>query len=65
VLFDKNNNISIIKDLPVKLPETDNIKVSGDGRSPLANITDWLNVNINGENFVRDTNTMPQSAGSS
>ena len=31
-------------ELPLLLPETDNIKPSGTGESPLANIEEWLNV---------------------
>lgn len=30
--------------LPLRLPKTDNIKPSGTGESPLANVTDWVNV---------------------
>ncbi|RPF57672.1 leucine--tRNA ligase [Abyssicoccus albus] len=53
-------------ELPVLLPETDDIKPSGTGESPLANITDWLEVTDpkTGMNGRRETNTMPQWAGS-
>lgn len=53
-------------ELPLLLPETDNIKPSGTGESPLANITEWLNVvdPETGKKGVRETNTMPQWAGS-
>lgn len=60
IVFDKAGKPHLIKQLPVKLPETKNIKPSKDGRSPLANLTDWLKV----DDMVRDTNTMPQWAGS-
>ena len=50
--------------LPLELPATDNYKPSGDGESPLAHCTDWLNVEIDGLKGVRETNTMPQWAGS-
>jgi leucyl-tRNA synthetase len=55
------------KDLPVKLPEVDSYEPSGTGESPLANIHDWMNVKCpkcNGS-AKRETNTMPNWAGSS
>ena len=52
--------------LPLRLPKTDDIKPSGTGESPLANLTDWVNVvDENGRKGRRETNTMPQWAGSS
>ena len=51
-------------DLPLELPVTENYKPSGDGESPLANCTEWLNVEIDGIKGKRETNTMPQWAGS-
>ena len=53
-------------ELPLLLPETDNIKPSGTGESPLANIDEWLNVvdPETGKKGKRETNTMPQWAGS-
>jgi leucyl-tRNA synthetase len=52
--------------LPVLLPETSNFKPSGSGESPLANLTDWLTTTdpISGAPARRETNTMPQWAGS-
>lgn len=52
--------------LPVLLPVTDEVKPSGTGESPLANITDWLHVEDpeTGKKGRRETNTMPQWAGS-
>ncbi|MBM7543636.1 leucyl-tRNA synthetase [Weissella beninensis] len=53
-------------ELPLKLPYSDDIKPTGNGESPLANITDWVNVvDENGRKGRRETNTMPQWAGSS
>ena len=53
-------------ELPLKLPNTDNIEPSGTGESPLANVEDWVNVyDENGRHGLRETNTMPQWAGSS
>ncbi|WP_261807467.1 leucine--tRNA ligase [Lapidilactobacillus luobeiensis] len=53
-------------ELPLRLPKETNIKPSGTGESPLANLTDWVNVvDANGRKGRRETNTMPQWAGSS
>lgn len=54
------------EDLPLLLPETDEIKPSGTGESPLANIDDFVNVvdEKTGMKGRRETNTMPQWAGS-
>ncbi|AOV07184.1 leucine--tRNA ligase [Sporosarcina ureilytica] len=53
-------------ELPLELPKTSNIKPSGTGESPLANIDDWVNVvdPKTGMKGRRETNTMPQWAGS-
>src|SRR5699024_5311050 len=53
--------------LPLELPHTDHIEPSGTGESPLANMTEWVNVTDpeTGLKGKRDTNTMPQWAGSS
>src|SRR5215470_14564319 len=50
--------------LPLTLPETSNFKPSGTGESPLSNLDGWLNVTANGKPAKRETNTMPQWAGS-
>ncbi|MQS75598.1 leucine--tRNA ligase [Lactobacillus halodurans] len=53
-------------ELPLELPADQDIKPSGTGESPLANLTDWVNVvDKNGRKGKRETNTMPQWAGSS
>ncbi len=53
-------------ELPLLLPKATEIKPSGTGESPLANLTDWVNVvDENGRKGRRETNTMPQWAGSS
>ena len=53
-------------ELPLLLPEMDEIKPSGTGESPLANAKDWLEVTDpkTGKKGRRETNTMPQWAGS-
>lgn len=53
-----------LEDLPLELPEVTNYKPSGRGNSPLGNNQDWLNLEINGVKGQRETNTMPQWAGS-
>ncbi|MFC6275800.1 leucine--tRNA ligase [Levilactobacillus tangyuanensis] len=52
--------------LPLKLPAAKQLEPSGTGESPLANLDDWVNVvDENGRKGKRETNTMPQWAGSS
>ncbi|MCY8234362.1 leucine--tRNA ligase [Priestia endophytica] len=53
-------------ELPLMLPKTDEIKPSGTGESPLANVEEWVNVvdEKTGKKGRRETNTMPQWAGS-
>lgn len=52
--------------LPLTLPEVDNYKPSGTGESPLANIRSWVETTcpVCGGPAFRETNTMPQWAGS-
>ena len=54
------------EDLPVQLPVMDNYKPTDDGRPPLARAEDWCRVTDpeTGEVLMRETNTMPQWAGS-
>ena len=67
VFFDEQDNIMLIddNDLPLKLPVLDNITPSGTGESPLANAKEWVYTTYKGVKGRRDTNTMPQLAGSS
>ncbi|MFN3198837.1 MAG: leucine--tRNA ligase [Bradymonadia bacterium] len=52
-------------DLPVRLPEVESYQPSGTGESPLSTIEDWVNVTLpDGRKGRRETNTMPQWAGS-
>lgn len=53
-----------IDELPLELPETKNFKPNENGESPLAHCTDFINVEIDGVKGKRETNTMPQWAGS-
>ena len=54
-------------ELPVTLPDVENYKPTDTGESPLANIPEWVNVKcpICNEDAKRETDTMPQWAGSS
>jgi len=55
------------KDLPLLLPEVESYQPTGTGESPLADITEWVNTTCPccGLPAKRETNTMPQWAGSS
>lgn len=64
----EDGTMSAVKEeeLPLILPKATDIKPSGTGESPLANISEWVNVtDENGRKGRRETNTMPQWAGSS
>lgn len=54
------------KDLPLELPDVKSYQPTGTGESPLAGITDWVNCACPacGKPAKRETNTMPQWAGS-
>ncbi|EPY09134.1 leucyl-tRNA synthetase, partial [Paenibacillus alvei TS-15] len=54
-------------ELPLTLPDVDQIRPSGTGESPLANVDEWVNTvdPETGMKARRETNTMPQWAGSS
>lgn len=52
------------KDLPLVLPKLDDYTPAGDGKPPLSKAKEWLNVDWNGIPCHRETNTMPQWAGS-
>ncbi|MBA2662640.1 MAG: leucine--tRNA ligase [Bradymonadaceae bacterium] len=52
--------------LPIQLPQVERYEQSGTGESPLATIEDWVNTvdPVSGQPARRETNTMPQWAGS-
>ena len=53
------------EELPLTLPAVENYKPTGTGEPPLANASDWVNVTLaDGTRAKRETNTMPQWAGS-
>ena len=64
----KCGNVPVPEDqLPLRLPEVESYQPTGTGESPLASITDWVNCKCPqcGADAKRETNTMPQWAGSS
>lgn len=64
ILFDEKGKIICDENLPVLLPDTYDFKPSSDGKSPLQKISSFINVEINNKKYTRDSNTMPQWAGS-
>ena len=67
-LIHKDDKVELIPedDLPVMLPEVENYKPSDDGKSPLSLVNNWVEVKDENSNIIglRETNTMPQWAGS-
>jgi leucyl-tRNA synthetase len=63
VLLDQNDRPHAVpeSELPVRLPELDDFRPSGKPEPPLGKATDWVRYS---EKYVRETNTMPQWAGS-
>ncbi len=65
IIYDGNKKKALeFDDLPLELPEVQSYLPTNDGLSPLARNNDWVNISINGKNYLRETNTMPQWAGS-
>ena len=65
VHLENGETVSLSDDeLPLVLPVIDDYK-GKNGKAPLENATDWVNVSINGVKGKRETSTMPGSAGSS
>ena len=67
VIHWEDGEVTLVEDenLPLELPELEEYKPSESGESPLANAGDWLIVtDKNGRKGRRETNTMPQWAGS-
>ncbi len=69
MLKDANGKLVAVSEdaLPVKLPDVKSYEPSGTGESPLAGISSWREVKdpITGQVYLRETDTMPGSAGSS
>jgi leucyl-tRNA synthetase len=67
ILHTQNNQVISLseEELPLTLPEVDDYTPTGTGEPPLANAGDWINVTLaDGTKAQRETNTMPQWAGS-
>ena len=66
ILHDSDDNTVPVseEELPVTLPQVESYQPTGTGESPLAKITSWVEVNEGGKTYLRETNTMPQWAGS-
>ena len=67
ILHTQNDQVIALseQDLPLVLPLVENYKPTGTGEPPLANVDDWVNVTLaDGSKAKRETNTMPQWAGS-
>ena len=54
----------VVSELPLVPPDLADFKPTGTPEGPLSKATDWVNVTIDGKPFKRETNTMPQWAGS-
>ena len=67
-IYHKDGEIIVLdeSDLPLELPDIEKYEPSGTGESPLANIKNWVEVKDENDNIIglRETNTMPQWAGS-
>lgn len=67
IVFLEDGETYVLKDseLPLTLPTLSDYKPQKNNASPLARAEDWVNVVVDGKKGVRETNTMPGSAGSS
>ena len=67
-IIHKDGKPQVLKesDLPLELPDVEKYEPSGTGESPLSNIKNWVEVKDDSDNIIalRETNTMPQWAGS-
>jgi leucyl-tRNA synthetase len=66
ILLDEQGNPHAVdeSELPVTLPEIGDFKPTGSPEGPLTKAQDWLRVTVDGRTYTRETNTMPQWAGS-
>ena len=66
ILHDSDDNTVPVseEELPVILPQVESYQPTGTGESPLAKVSSWVEVNEGGKTYLRETNTMPQWAGS-
>jgi leucyl-tRNA synthetase len=66
ILLDADDRAHAIdeSELPLELPQMEDFKPTGTPEPPLSKAKEWLNVSRDGKTFTRETNTMPQWAGS-
>ncbi|HEX4054567.1 MAG TPA: leucine--tRNA ligase [Tepidisphaeraceae bacterium] len=66
IILDAEGNAYAVPEeqLPVTLPEVSDFRPTGTLEPPLSKARDWMNVTLDGQPAVRETNTMPQWAGS-
>ena len=65
ILHSKDKSIALNEqDLPLILPKVNSYLPKNDGSSPLARNKEWSEIEINGNKYKRESNTMPQWAGS-
>ncbi len=64
ISFAEDGEMLTETELPLRLPDSDNFQPAQTGESPLANLKEWVEHQKNGKKWVRETNTMPQWAGS-
>jgi leucyl-tRNA synthetase len=66
IVLDAEGNAHAIDEdeLPLKLPEMSDFKPTGTPEPPLSKMKDWIQYERDGRRYTRETNTMPQWAGS-
>ncbi len=66
ILLDEEGNATALdeSELPLTLPQMSDFKPTGTPQPPLSKAGEWLQVTRDGKNYIRETNTMPQWAGS-
>jgi leucyl-tRNA synthetase len=66
IVYYEDGKIGVLddQDLPLVLPKLEDYK-SKNGKAPLENATDWVNIKYHGQKAKRETSTMPGAAGSS
>ncbi len=66
IILDASGNAYSVPEgeLPVTLPEVEDFKPTGTPEPPLSKVKEWVKVHLDGQDAVRETNTMPQWAGS-
>jgi leucyl-tRNA synthetase len=64
ILHGPDGETRVVSELPLVPPDLADFKPTGTPEGPLSKATDWVSVTIDGKPFKRETNTMPQWAGS-